>query len=249
MENRKRNIIAVSVALVVPIVLYLFVPKLLDSLNLSRNVNRGIQPPHKMYFLKAEEATDLVSREKYTDSLYHVVPNYKFQTQNGDSLSLDSLRGYMYVANFFFATCPGICPKLSNSMERIQSTFINDVQVKLVSITVDPSRDSLPQLRAYANAHSTIPGKWYFLRGSQEQVSELAAKGLYITAKPDDDGIPESFVHSEKLVLIDKDGNIRNYYSGIDSLSVNRLMADMILILRANEKGFSFKKQRIKKEQ
>jgi protein SCO1/2 len=241
--NSRRNIFALIVAVAVPVGLLLFVPKTLDYLNLSRKASHTIRIPQKMF---AEGTRQIVNRrnEKVIDTIYHTVPNYKFATQSGDSLALDSLRGSIYVANFFFATCPGICPKLSNSMEKVQASFIKDESLKLLSFTVDPEKDTMKALRKYADDHDAIPGKWYFLRGSQQDIAHLAAKGLYVTAKPDEDGGPETFVHSEKLVLVDWDGNIRGYYSGIDTASVSKLMGDIVLLLRASEQGFSFRKQK-----
>ncbi|MCS6935814.1 MAG: SCO family protein [Chitinophagales bacterium] len=178
------------------------------------------------------------------DTLYHVIPTQKFQTQLGDSLSLDSLRGYIYVADFFFTRCAGICPKLSNSMERIQQAFIKDDKVKLLSVSVDPEHDSLPVLRHYASLHNAMPGKWYFLRGPASEVYKLANEGFRLTAQQSGEVVDEEFVHSEKLTLVDWNGNIRGYYAGTDSASVNRLMGDIVLLLRYTEKGFSFKEQK-----
>lgn len=181
--------------------------------------------------------------EKVIDSVYHTIPNYKFQTQNGDSLELDSLRGNIYVADFFFATCPGICPKLSNSLEKIQEAFVKDQNFRIVSISVDPAKDTLQALRKYAELHSAVPGKWWFLRNNKETVFKLARDGFFVTAKDDEDGGPEAFIHSEKLILVDQDGNIRGYYSGVDSNRVHKLMGDIVLLLRDTEKGFSFDKK------
>lgn len=199
--------------------------------------------PGKMFAQGVTEASNYQG-ETVIDSVYHTIPNEKFQTQNADSLELDSLRGNIYVADFFFASCPGICPKMSNSLERVQQGFIKDDNFKIVSFTVDPDRDTITALRKYADEHNAIPGKWYFLRSSKETVFKLAREGFFITAKDDEDGGPEAFVHSEKLVLVDQQGNIRSYYSGVDSASVNKLMSDIVLLLRETETKFSFSKQK-----
>jgi protein SCO1/2 len=198
--------------------------------------------PHKLFATGVKEITN-DKGEKVQDSLYHTIPNFKFQTQNGDSMALDSLHGNIYVADFFFASCPGICPVLSHSLERVQEGFVKDNNFKIVSFSVDPTNDSIPALRRYAALHGAVPGKWFFLRGSKEDVYSLARDGFYVTAKPDEDGGPEAFMHSEKLVLVDQDGNIRGYYSGVDSVRVNKLMGDIVLLLRATEDGFSFDKK------
>lgn len=236
---KKSNQTALAITIILPVLLAVFVPRILEWMHLSREQNKFIKFPQKMYAIDTVQLIDYKGN-MVVDSVYHRVPNMKFQTQSGDSLELDSLKGSLYIANFFFATCPGICPKLSTSMERVQANFIKDSKFKMLSISVDPERDSMQSLRSYADNYNAIPGKWYFLRGSQQNVSELAGKGLYITARPGDPADAEAFVHSEKLVIVDWDGNIRGYYSGIDSMSVNKMMADIVLLLRSTERKTTF---------
>ncbi len=235
MKENRLKVYALGIVIFLPF-LFFFIFKPLSK------VPRPKVPPR--LFAKGVVETVNDQGEKVLDSVYHTVPNLKFQTQSGDSLELDSLRGDIYVADFFFATCPGICPKLSNSLERVQSAFIKDHNFKIVSFTVDPERDSIPQLREYANKHNAIPGKWYFLRGSAQDVYKLAYDGFFVTAKPDQNNGPEAFVHSEKLILVDWEGNIRGYYSGIDSSSVKKLMGDIVLLLRFTEQNFNFNDQK-----
>lgn len=263
MQKRLPKIIPILLVIIVPIfgvvfsswyIPQLFNPKLKMSfteyigqwfsgkMNYNMRENRP-HAPAKMFAEGVTEVTNLKG-EKVMDSVYHVIPTAKFQTQSGDSLELDSLRGNIYVADFFFASCPGICPKLSHSLERVQQGFIRDDNFKLVSFTVDPVKDTVNVLRRYADEHDAIPGKWYFLRHNKETIFKLAKEGFFITAKDDEDGGPEAFVHSEKLVLVDQQGNIRNYYSGVDSVTVNKLMGDIVLLLRESENKFSFQKQK-----
>lgn len=212
------------------------------KLNYNMRENRP-HAPRKLFALGVKERTD-IDGSKVVDSVYHVIPNGRFETQSGDTIELDSLRGNIYVADFFFASCPGICPKMSNSLERVQQAFIKDPNFKIVSFTVDPERDTVNVLRRYASDHDAVAGKWYFLRNSKDVIFKTARDGFFVTAKDDVDGGPEAFVHSEKLVLVDQNGNIRNYYSGVDSLSVNNMMADIVLLLRETEKGFDFSEQK-----
>lgn len=262
-ERRFPRIIAILLVTLVPLfgvvfsswyIPQLFNPKLKMSfpayisqwfsgkMNYNMRENRPTAP-RKMFAEGVVEATNLKG-EKIMDSVYHVIPGALFETQSGDSLDLDSLRGNIYVADFFFASCPGICPKMSNSLERVQQGFIKDDNFKIVSFTVDPLKDTINVLRRYADEHNAISGKWYFLRNNKETVFKLAKDGFFITAKDDEDGGPEAFIHSEKLVLVDQQGNIRNYYSGVDSTTVNKLMSDIVLLLRESENKFSFSKQK-----
>ncbi|MCS6820223.1 MAG: SCO family protein [Chitinophagales bacterium] len=183
--------------------------------------------------------------DQYGDSVFHKVPHFKLQTHLGDTLDSDSLLGNIYVLDFFFTTCPGVCPRMTQQMVRVQKNFIKDKNIKLLSVSVDEEKDTVGALKTYADAHGAVPGKWYFLRGSKQEIFELAQKGFFVTAKEDDG--PEDFIHSEKFILVDYDGHIRGYYNGLDSISVNKLMADMVLLLRDIEKGYSFRKDPNKK--
>lgn len=237
MNEKNLKILALFIVLILPVFfLLVFQP-----------LGRIVRPkaPAKMFATGVKADTN-DKGERVMDSVFHTIPNYKFQTQNGDSMELDSLHGNIYVADFFFASCPGICPVLSHSLERVQDAFVKDNNFKIVSISVDPENDSIPALRRYAARHNAVPGKWYFLRGSRDDVYSLASKGFYVTAKPDEGGGPEAFVHSEKLVLVDQDGVIRGYYSGVDSMKVQKLLGDIVLLLRATEDGFSFDKKTTK---
>lgn len=235
MDHKKFRILGLTIVIVLPVVFFLVFQPL-------RKVPRP-RLPKKYYPLGVKE--ELNSKgEKVIDSVYHTIPNLKLQTQIGDSLELDSLRGSIYVADFFFASCNGMCPKLSNSLSRVQSTFIKDDNFKIVSFTVDPTNDTIDALRQYSKLYSAIPGKWYFARSSKENIYQLARDGFFVTAKEDDGSGSEAFLHSEKLILVDQNGVIRGYYSGLDSNRVKQLMGDIVLLLRAAEKGFSFRDQK-----
>src|SRR5690606_12928210 len=154
---------------------------------------------------------------------------------------LDSLAGTVYVADFFFASCPGICPVMTNQLKRVQTAFIKDQNFKILSFSVDPERDSIAALREYAKNNEAIPGKWFFLRAEKSDIFSLAKDGFFLIAK-DNPGQAEAFLHSEKMTLVDAEGNIRGYYDGTDSTSVNKMMSDIVLVLRQYEKNYSFRK-------
>lgn len=234
------GIIGIAIAILLPVISYIAFKPLAE-------IPRP-RAPHKLYPTgKTKERKDR-DGEILIDSLYHVIPDQVFVNHLGDTFHLDSLRGKMYVANFFFASCPGICPVMSGQMKRIQDAFIRDFPLKLVSISVDPDRDSLPALSAYAERNGAIADKWLFLRAPKPEVYKLAKDGFFVTAKDDPGEGEDGFVHSEKLVLVDKDGNIRGYYSGIDSAKVGQLMGDIVLLLREyeNESRYQFKIKRKK---
>jgi protein SCO1/2 len=203
-------------------------------------IPRPLAPPHYYPIGATSKVND--AHETEIDSIYQTVGNDTFTTQSGDPLVLDSLRGNIYVADFFFATCPGICPTLTRHLDTVQKYFIKDPNFRLVSFTVDPDRDSIPVLREYAKNHGSVTGRWFFCRAPKQKVYKLANESFHLIAKEDQDGGPEAFIHSEKLVLVDYNGVIRGYYNGVDSNSVNKLMQDIVLVLRETERTYSFRK-------
>lgn len=160
------------------------------------------------------------------DTVYHKLPEFSFINHLGDSITEADTKGKYIVADYFFTTCQTICPVMSNHMEKVQEEFINDSLVILLSHTVDPETDSVPVLKAYAEAHHAIPGKWHFLTGDKKSLYDLARYGYLISALEGDGG-PEDFIHSDKIVLIDKDKRIRGFYDGTDTKDVQRLYSEI----------------------
>ena len=203
-------------------------------------IPRPPAPPHYFPLGVVESVNDI--HEKETDSVWQTIANDTFTTQSGDQFVLDSLRDNVYVADFFFASCPSQCPIMAGQLQRVQNAFIKDRNFRIVSFSVDPVRDSVARLRAYAKAHDAITGRWYFLTGPKEKTYNLAKSSFHLLAKEDQDDGPDAFIHSEKFTLVDYNGVIRGYYNGLDSSSVNKLMADIVLVLRETEQNYSFRK-------
>jgi len=203
-------------------------------------IPRPPAPPHYYPLGVVESINDAHEKEK--DSVWQTVANDTFTTQGGDQLELDSLRDNVYVADFFFASCPGQCPIMSGQLQRVQNAFIKDRNFRIISFSVDPKRDSVPRLRDYAKVHNAVSGRWYFVTGPKEKVYKVANESFHLVAKEDQDDGPEAFIHSEKFTLVDASGVIRGYYNGLDSNSVNKMMGDIVLVLRETEQNYSFRK-------
>ena len=154
----------------------------------------------------------------------HVISNFSFTNQEGKTISLSDWKGNIVVANFFFTHCPSICPKMTKNLQRIQAySEIDNLMIN--SFSVDPERDSVLKLKAYADKFN-IKGNWSLLTGDKKELYKLARKSFLITAT-DGDGGPNDFIHSENLVLIDKQGRIRGYYPGTNETAVNNLIRDL----------------------
>lgn len=173
------------------------------------------------------------------DTIYHTVQDFSLIDQYGNALDGSMIRGKIVVADFFFATCKTICPDMSAQMRRVQKKFRNDGEVILLSHTVNPEKDTSEALLAYAEKYGAVRGKWYFATGDKKTLYGLAGKSYFITAAETEGG-PEDFIHSEQLVLLDKESRIRGYYDGTDPDETNRLM-DEIAVLKMEYKEESRK--------
>jgi protein SCO1/2 len=154
----------------------------------------------------------------------HVIDNFSLTNQQGNASSIKDWEGKIVVANYFFTHCPVVCPKMTYQLKRVQA-YSGVKNLQLASFSVDPERDSVPNLQAFAKRF-TINGNWQLLTGNKQQLYRLARKSFMLVAT-DGDGGPEDFIHSENLVLIDPQRRIRGYYEGTNEASVNQLIKDI----------------------
>jgi protein SCO1/2 len=158
---------------------------------------------------------------------FHQIPAFNFQNQLGDTISDQDLKGKIFVVDFFFTTCPGICPKMTANMALVQEAFKHDDQVTLLSHSVTPEFDQVPILKEYADEHGVESGKWHLLTGAREQIYELARNQYFVE---EDLGLlkdPDEFLHTENFLLIDRDRHIRGIYNGLNKTSVLQLISDI----------------------
>jgi protein SCO1/2 len=163
---------------------------------------------------------------QYKVTQAYTVPDFNLIDNEGNSINQKQLRGYIYVADFFFTRCGSICPKMSTQLTRVQEEFYKDTTVKIISFTVDPKNDTVEVLNKYAEEYGAIKGKWRFVTGTKDSIYALAQKGYFITAM-EDTAHPVDFIHSDKLVLVDKNGWIRGYYNGTDLKEVDKLITEI----------------------
>jgi len=175
------------------------------------------------------------------DTVFHTIPDWALTDENDKVFKGESLKGKIYVADFFFTRCGSICPKISSQLTRLQDAFNTQREVQIASFSVDPAHDRPEQLREYAKKYEAKAGKWHFLTGTKTVIYPLALKGYYIPvadASEYDKAIKtpdETFIHSEKLILVDKEGHIRGFYDGTDKKDVDRLILEIRVLLRIYE--------------
>lgn len=167
------------------------------------------------------------------DTLYHTIPDFSFTNQNGEKVTQADFEGKIYVADFFFATCPTICPKMATHMLELQKHFYDRKDFRLLSHTVNPSHDSVEVLRAYADKVHAMDSVWTFVTGDKEDIYQVAFEGYFANAMVDDLA-PGGFLHTSNLILVDKQGRIRGVFDGTSTSETNDLM-DAIEILYREE--------------
>ena len=169
-----------------------------------------------------------------SDTTQHYIPEFTFTNQEGDKVGRADMEGKITIVDFFFTSCPSICPKMSAEMERVNDMFRDEDKIQIMSISIDPTYDTPEILQEYAEKHKAVAGKWNFLTGGVQETYDLAKCG-FIIPTVDGMGVPDDFVHSDKFMLIDELGRIRGYYSGTSREDVDLLMLETKVLLHASE--------------
>ena len=157
---------------------------------------------------------------------YHSIADFKLINQNGDTITQANYADKIYIADFFFTTCPTICPLMTANMADIQQIIKGDEEVLLLSHSVTPEIDSVQQLKKYALEKGVIDAKWNLVTGDKKQIYELARKS-YLAVLTDGDGGPYDMIHTENFILVDKERRIRGFYDGTSSEEVAQLLEDL----------------------
>ncbi|OOQ61635.1 SCO family protein [Mucilaginibacter pedocola] len=167
--------------------------------------------------------------KEVVDTIYQTIPDFKFVNQYGDSITQKSLNGDIYVADFFFTTCPSICPIMHRNMLKVYNEYKNVPNFKIISHSIDPKHDSVAVLKKYADGLGISGNSWWLLQGKKDDIYNLSAS--YLVRRPEESA-KELFIHDGLFILIDKQKRIRGSYDGTDEKEVARLIAD-IKTLRA----------------
>lgn len=160
---------------------------------------------------------------------YHTIADFALTNQNGKLVTQKDYENKIYIADFFFTTCPTICPIMTKNMAGIQDKILNDEDVMLLSHSVTPDIDSVTQLKKYALEKGVKDRKWNLVTGDKQQIYELARKS-YMAVKTDGDGGPYDMIHTENFILVDKERRIRGFYDGTDSEEMEKLLSDLEIL-------------------
>lgn len=228
-KSNKKFLIGLAVAFLLPLSLYLLVDRL----------SKG-----KVKMPRYYEVEKVDNSSGKPDTVYHTVNELTLTNQVGEKVNLNKdLEGRIVVVDFFFTECSSTCPKLTQSMRNLQSGFRKDPKkenslddkVHFVSVTVLPEHDSFQVLRTYADAHNANPDHWWFLTGDKKTIYNFARTELGLSTGAGDGGA-DDMIHTDKLVLLDKDRHIRGYYDGTSDTSVRRCADDIVLLTLEKQK-------------
>lgn len=165
---------------------------------------------------------------------FHPVPDFQLYNQYGDTITAQTFKNSVRVVDFFFISCPSICPKIQSEMLRIRKAFANSSNLQLISHTIDTKRDTIERLAKYAtNLGIEKEDQWHFLTGSKDDIFGLADD--YFSVVIEDSSAPGGFDHSGRIVLVDKEGYIRAFANGQDTKAVNRLIKNIEQLLDSYE--------------
>ncbi len=165
---------------------------------------------------------------------FHKIADFELINQNNKTVTNKNYDGKIYIADFFFTTCPGICPIMTDNMITLQEEFLDDDQVLLLSHTVTPEIDSVSVLKSYSIEKGVIDSKWNMVTGDKKQIYNLARKS-YLVAEDIEGSHFYDMIHTENFVLVDSRRRIRGFYDGTDEESMNQLVDD-VYILKKNYK-------------
>jgi protein SCO1 len=164
----------------------------------------------------------------------HRVDTFSFVDQEGKVITNADVQGKVYVVEYFFTTCKGICPKLNENLAKVYQAYRGNKDIRFLSHTVDPKHDTVQALKAYSQRFEADPNQWYFLTGDKQKLYNMARYSYLISAQDDTAGvsIDKDFIHDNHYVLVDRDGRVRGFYDGLKTDEVNKLIGDINTLLR-----------------
>lgn len=192
------------------------------------------ETPQQILPYFGEKEVNMIEKDGETiaDTIYHVVPEYVFTDQDSNLFTNENVEGKIHVANFFFTSCPAICPAMIEQMRRLQENTSDIEELMFLSHTIDPKRDTIPKLNAYIAERNLNTENWSFLYDSdRDYIHDLAKTGYIINAMEDAEA-DGGFLHSEHFILIDREGHIRGLYEGTDPNKVDLLEADIRKLIK-----------------
>lgn len=180
---------------------------------------------------RREVTTKEVNGEQVADTVYHTIADFRFVDQDSAWVTNDTFKDKIYVADFFFTSCPTICPIMKTQMIRIYEEFETNPEVGLLSYSIDPEHDTVGLLHDFAERLGVKSEKWHFVTGNKDDIYDLGETS-YMVVAGEDDSAPGGYIHSGAFLLVDKQRRIRGVYDGTLEEEVDQLMTDMKILLK-----------------
>lgn len=186
----------------------------------------------KLPILGRREAVEKeINGKTLTDTIYHTIADFSFVDQDSNKVTQEIFDDKIYVADFFFTSCPTICPVMKTQMLRVYNTFKDNDEVALLSHSIDPEHDSVAVLKDFAGRLGVDAKKWHFVTGEKEDIFKIG-QGSYMVTAMDDQSQPGGFLHSGAFILVDKDKRVRGIYDGTKEDQVDKLIEDISSLLK-----------------
>jgi len=220
-----RKFVAILVVLIFPIGSYLYV----NSLS-----KKAVTMPKRYFFDTVLSVTK--EGKTFPDTVWHKIKPFTLTNQFGKKVSFDDLKGKVIIANFIFTSCPSICPTLTRNMKKLQDAFIKtDTIVRFISFTVDPVRDNPEKLKAFGDKFLINHDTWWMLTGTKNEIYDIALNEFKANIAQQD-GVDSNFIHTDKFFLVDKDRVLRGWYDGLDSVRLDQIIKDVVLLNMERDK-------------
>ncbi|MEO6253592.1 MAG: SCO family protein [Ferruginibacter sp.] len=190
----------------------------------SNPVDKGLALP---FINKPDFTPEWIAANDPAYKNIHTIPGFSFTNQDGETVTEKNVEGKIYVTDFIFTRCGGICPVMTTNMATLQEKYKTDDAILLLSHSVTPKMDSVAVLKRYAEAKGVISGKWHLLTGNEDQIYALAKKQYFAGDSIGYYQAGNEFLHTENFILVDKHRRIRGVYNGTLALEMERLMDDI----------------------
>ncbi len=177
-----------------------------------------------------DAVTKEVNGKVVTDTVYNTIPDFAFINQKGDTVTQKNVAGKIYVTDFFFTSCPTICPVMKRQMIKVYDKIKDNPDVMILSHSIDPDHDTPAVLNQYAKDLGVQGTQWEFLTGSKEKIYDIGQGSYLVTAK-EDNTVEGGYIHSGAFVLVDKDRRVRGMYDGTTDEGAKKLMNDIDVLL------------------
>ena len=210
----------------VAIIIILTVLPILQSCNRSKTESLQELP----YYISDDLTPNWISKTSDEYKNIHKIEDFSLTDQNGDTVTNKTFAGKIYITDFFFTTCPGLCTNMTAVMRLLQKYFKDDNNVLFLSYTVTPEIDTVPVLKKYAETKHAIDGKWFMVTGDIKKIYDLARNSYFADGDFNLQKKGNTFLHSENFILVDQKGRIRGVYNGTLPAEMKRLKEDVKIL-------------------